>query len=69
MYRVYRKIPDPFQGDLEFGLKNVYFRRISIRLMAPFLELSLMMRGVSHVCLKLNLYVVMCHRFIIYFLH
>ena len=24
MYRTYRKIPDPFQGDLEFCLKNRY---------------------------------------------
>ena len=24
MYRIYGKIPDPFQGDLEFCLKNRY---------------------------------------------
>ena len=24
MYRIYRKFPDPFQGDLEFCLKNRY---------------------------------------------
>ena len=24
MYRIYRKTPDPFQGDFEFGLKNRY---------------------------------------------
>ena len=24
MYRVYRKIPDPFQGDFELCLKNRY---------------------------------------------
>ena len=24
MYRIYRKIPDPFQGDFEFCLKNRY---------------------------------------------
>ena len=22
MYRIYRKIPDPFQGDIKFCLKN-----------------------------------------------
>ena len=24
MYRIYRKIPDPFQGDFVFCLKNWY---------------------------------------------
>ena len=24
MYRIYRKFPDPFQGDLEFCVKNRY---------------------------------------------
>ena len=24
MYRIYRKFPDPFHGDLEFCLKNRY---------------------------------------------
>ena len=24
MYRIYREIPEPFQGDLEFCLKNRY---------------------------------------------
>ena len=24
MYRIYRKIPDPFQGDFEFCSKNRY---------------------------------------------
>ena len=24
MYRIYKKIPDPFQGDFEFCLKNRY---------------------------------------------
>ena len=38
MYRIYRKLPDPFQGDLEFCMKNVYFRRILINFMAHFLE-------------------------------
>ena len=39
MYRMYRKIPDPFQGDFEFFSKNrCIFRRISINFMAHFLE-------------------------------
>ena len=24
MYRIYRKLPDPFQGDFEFCMKNRY---------------------------------------------
>ena len=35
MYRIYWKIPDPFQVDLEFCLKNRY---ILINFMAHFLE-------------------------------
>ena len=40
MYRIYRKFPDPFQGDFEFCIKKVYFRRIFINFMAHFLESS-----------------------------
>ena len=34
MYRIYRKLPHPFQEDFEL----VYFRRILIDFMAHFLE-------------------------------
>ena len=46
MYRIYRKIPDPFQGDLEFCLKN---RKNLDHLNGSFPGVSLMMREVSHV--------------------
>ena len=50
MYKIYRKIPDSFQGDFECSksgsfLKNLY------QLYGSFPGVSLMMREVSHVCL------------------
>ena len=39
MYKIYRKLPDPFQGDFEFCLEiYVYFKRILIKFVAHFLE-------------------------------
>ena len=38
MYRICRKLPDPFQEVCILIEKLVYFRRISINFMAQFLE-------------------------------
>ena len=48
MYRIYRKFPDPFQGDFEFCLKHSYFFE-EFDQFRSFLGVSLMMREVSHV--------------------
>ena len=65
MYRIYRKIPDPFQGDFEFCLKNKYILEEFDQFYGPFPGVSLMMREVSHVCYRkrqINLSVIMKSR-------
>ena len=52
MYRIYRKFPDPFQGDFEFCLKNSYFFKEFDQFYGSFPRVSLTMREVSHVCLR-----------------
>ena len=50
MYRIYRKIPDSFQGDFEFLSKSGSFLKNFYQLYGSFPGVSLMMREVSHVC-------------------
>ena len=50
MYKIYRKLPDPFQGDFEFVLKNRYILEDFDQFSGSFPGVSLMMREVSHVC-------------------
>ena len=49
MYRIYRKVPDPFQGDFEFCFKNSYFFEEFDKFHGSFPGVSLTMREVSHV--------------------
>ena len=50
MYRIYRKIPDSFQGDFDFLSKSGTFLRNFYQFYGSFPGVSLMMREVSHVC-------------------
>ena len=51
MYRIYRKIPDSFQGDFEFLSKSGTFFKNFYQFYGSFPGVSLMMREVSHVCI------------------
>ena len=50
MYRIYRKIPNSFQGDFEFLSKSGTFLKKFYQFYGSFPGVSLMMREVSHVC-------------------
>ena len=49
MYRIYKKIPNSFQGDFEFCSKSGAFERNFYKFHSSFPGVSLMMREVSHV--------------------
>ena len=55
MYRIYRKIPDSFQGGFEFLSKSGTFLKNFYQFYCSFPGVSLMMREVSHVCSQRNL--------------
>ena len=50
MYKIYRKIPDSFQGDFEFLSKSGTFLKNFYQFYGSFPGVSLMMREVSHAC-------------------
>ena len=50
MYRIYRKIPDSFQGNFEFLLKKWYILEDFLPILGLIPGVSLMMREASHVC-------------------
>ena len=55
MYRIYRKIPDSFQGDFEFLSNSGSFLKNFYQFYGSFPGVSLMMREVLHVCAGLFL--------------
>ena len=52
MYKIYRKIPDSFQGDFEFLSKSGTFLKNFYQFYGSFPGVSLMMREVSHACVN-----------------